>query len=187
MSIAEFIKRMNQSMTGDAPAYFKIPDKQTTIAEYLLIYSMSGEPGDFDTYVDYDYQLANMVVFSHSDSTVDMLALWKSVKEFAKDKFPPNIKLNVGGSVAQSAAITEVIVKDKILNVIQIASVVFLIAAVVFRSFAAGLLVITPLLLSVLVNMCLLRILGLKLNIPVALTSALAIGIGADYAFYMLS
>ncbi|MEO8007696.1 MAG: MMPL family transporter, partial [Betaproteobacteria bacterium] len=186
MSLAEFIKRMNQSMNGDDPAYFKIPDKQTTIAEYLLIYSMSGEPGDFDTYVDYDYQLANMVVFSHSDSTVDMLALWKSVKEFAKDRFPPNIKLNVGGSVAQSAAITEVIVKDKILNVIQIASVVFLIAAVVFRSFAAGLLVITPLLLSVLVNMGLLGILGLKLNIPVALTSALAIGIGADYAIYML-
>ncbi len=186
MSLAEFIKRMNQSMNGDDPAYFRIPEQEKTIAEYLLLYSMSGEPGDFDTYVDYDYQIANMVVFSHSDSTVDMLALWKSVKEFAKDKFPPNVKLNVGGSVAQSAAITEVIVKDKILNVIQIASVVFLIAAVVFRSFAAGLLVITPLLLSVLVNMGLLGILGLKLNIPVALTSALAIGIGADYAIYML-
>jgi len=186
MSLAEFIKRMNQSMNGDDPAYFKIPDKQATIAEYLLIYSMSGEPGDFDTYVDYDYQLANMVVFSHSDSTVDMMALWKAAQEFAKDKFPPNIKLNVGGSVAQSAAITEVIVKDKILNVIQIASVVFLIAAVVFRSLAAGILVITPLLLSVLVNMGLLGLLGLKLNIPVALTSALAIGIGADYAIYML-
>jgi outer membrane lipoprotein-sorting protein len=57
---------------------------------------------------------------------------------------------------------------------------------VVFRSLAAGILVITPLLLSVLVNMGLLGILGLKLNIPVALTSALAIGIGADYAIYML-
>ena len=186
MSLAEFIKRMNQALNNDDPAYFKIPDKQATIAEYLLLYSMSGEPGDFDTYVDYDYQLANMVVFTHSDSTVDMLALWKSAQEFAKDKFPPNIKLNVGGSVAQSAAITEVIVKDKILNVIQIASVVFVIAALVFRSLAAGLLVITPLLLSVLVNMGLLGLLGLKLNIPVALTSALAIGIGADYAIYML-
>src|SRR5690349_13457371 len=63
MSLTEFIKRMNQSMNNDDPAYFKIPDKQETIAEYLLLYSMSGEPGDFDTYVDYDYRLANMVVF----------------------------------------------------------------------------------------------------------------------------
>ena len=186
MSLSEFIKRMNQSMNGDNPAYFKIPDKQTTIAEFLLLYSMSGEPGDFDMYVDYDYRLANMVVFTHSDSTVDMQKLWGKVKEFAKEKFPPNIKINVGGSVAQSAAIAEVIVKDKILNVIQIATVVFLIAALVFRSFVAGALVITPLLLSVLVNMGLLGVLGLKLNIPIALTSALAIGIGADYAIYML-
>ena len=186
MSIAEFIKRMNQSMNGDDPAFFKIPDKQETIAEYLLLYSMSGEPGDFDPYVDYDYRLANMVVFSHSDSTLEMQKLWKEVQAFAKTTFPPNIKIGVGGSVAQSAAITEVIVKDKILNVIQIASVVFVVASLVFRSLAAGLLVITPLLLSVIINVGLMGLLGLRLNVPTALTSALAIGIGADYAIYML-
>ncbi len=186
MSLAEFIKRMNQSMNNNDPAFFKIPDSQATIAEFMLLYSMSGEPGDFDTYVDYDYQLANMVVFSHSDSTIHMLAMWEKAKAFAKKEFPPHIKVNLGGSVAQSAAITEVIVKDKILNVLQIAGVVFLIASLVFRSFVAGALVITPLLLSVLVNMGLLGLMGLHLNVPVALTSALAIGIGADYAIYML-
>ena len=186
MSIAEFIKRMNQSMNGDDPAFFKIPDKQETIAEFLLLYSMSGEPGDFDPYVDYDYKLANMVVFSHSDSTLEMQKLWKEVQAFVKKTFPPNIKVNVGGSVAQSAAITEVIVKDKILNVVQIASVVFIVASLVFRSLAAGLLVITPLLLSVIINVGLMGLLGLRLNVPTALTSALAIGIGADYAIYML-
>ncbi len=186
MSIAEFIKRMNQSMNSDKPEFFKIPDKQETIAEYLLLYSMSGEPGDFDPYVDYDYRLANMVVFTHSDSTADMHVLWSEIQAFVKDKFPPNIKVNIGGSVAQSAAITDVIVKDKILNVIQIASVVLLATAFVFRSFIAGLLVVTPLLLSVLVNMGLMGWLGMRLNVPTALTSALAIGIGADYAIYML-
>ncbi len=186
MSIAEFIKRMNQSMNADKPEFFKIPDKQETIAEYLLLYSMSGEPGDFDPYVDYDYRLANMVVFTHSDSTADMHVLWGEVQAFVKDKFPPNIKVNIGGSVAQSAAITDVIVKDKILNVIQIASVVLLATAFVFRSFIAGVLVVTPLLLSVLVNMGLMGWLGMRLNVPTALTSALAIGIGADYAIYML-
>ncbi len=186
MSIAEFIKRMNQSMNADNPEFFKIPDKQETIAEYLLLYSMSGEPGDFDPYVDYDYRLANMVVFTHSDSTADMHVLWGEIQAFVKDKFPPNIKVNIGGSVAQSAAITDVIVKDKILNVLQIASVVLLATAFVFRSLIAGVLVVTPLLLSVLVNMGLMGWLGMRLNVPTALTSALAIGIGADYAIYML-
>ena len=186
ISISEFIKRMNQSMNADKPEFFRIPEKQETIAEYLLLYSMSGEPGDFDPYVDYDYRLANMVIFSHSDSTVDLHILWNDIQNFVAKKFPPNIKVNLGGSIAQSAAITDVIVKDKILNVIQIAFVVFAAAAVVFRSFVAGLLVIAPLLLSVLVNMGLMGVLGMRLNVPTALTSALAIGIGADYAIYML-
>lgn len=186
ISIAEFIKRMNQSMNADKPEFFSIPEKQNTIAEYLLLYTMSGEPGDFDPYVDYDYRMANMVIFTHSDSTVDMKDLWEKIQKFSAEKFPKNIKVNIGGSVAQSAAITDVIVKDKILNVVQIASVVFIAAALVFRSAWAGVLVVTPLLLSVLVNMGMIGLLGLRLNVPVALTSALAIGIGADYAIYML-
>jgi predicted RND superfamily exporter protein len=115
-----------------------------------------------------------------------MKELWAKIQQFTAEKFPKNIKVNIGGSVAQSAAITDVIVKDKILNVFQIASVVFIAAALVFRSVWAGVLVVTPLLLSVLVNMGMIGLLGLRLNVPVALTSALAIGIGADYAIYML-
>ena len=186
LSLAEFIKRMHQSMNGDDPAYYRIPDKQETIAEYLLLYSMSGEPGDFDAYVDYEYRNANMVVFSHSDSTRHMLELWDKVQAFARDRLPPGVKLSVGGSIAQSAAIAEVIVRDKILNIAQIAAVVFVVSALVFRSLLAGALVITPLLLSVLVNMGIMGFSGIRLNVPSALTSALAIGIGADYAIYML-
>ena len=186
LSIAQFIKQMNKSMNADDPEFYRIPDNRNTIAEYLLIYSMSGSPGDFDPYVDYDYQLANMVIFTHSDNTTDMLNLWANIQAFVDENFPPSVTVNVGGSVAQSAALAEVIVKDKLLNIAQIAGVVFLFASIIFRSPVAGLLVITPLLLAVLTNMGLMGILGLSLNIPTALVSSLAIGIGADYAIYML-
>ena len=186
LSIAQFIKQMNKSMNADDPEFYRIPDNRNTIAEYLLIYSMSGSPGDFDPYVDYDYQLANMVIFTHSDNTTDMLNLWANIQAFVDENFPPSVTVNVGGSVAQSAALAEVIVKDKLLNIAQISGVVFLFASIIFRSPVAGLLVITPLLLAVLTNMGLMGILGLSLNIPTALVSSLAIGIGADYAIYML-
>ena len=186
LSIAQFIKQMNKSMNADDPEFYRIPDNRNTVAEYLLIYSMSGSPGDFDPYVDYDYQLANMVIFTHSDNTTDMLNLWANIQAFVDENFPPSVTVNVGGSVAQSAALAEVIVKDKLLNIAQIAGVVFLFASIIFRSPVAGLLVITPLLLAVFTNMGLMGILGLSLNIPTALVSSLAIGIGADYAIYML-
>jgi predicted RND superfamily exporter protein len=186
LSIADFIKQMNQALNRDDPAYYKIPDNRNTIAEYLFLYSISGEPGDFDPYVDYDYQLANLVIYMKIDSTSYTEQLADLISEYAGTHFPPTVKVSIGGSAPQAAAITEVIVQDKILNVVQIACVVLLIASLVFRSFLAGILVVTPLLLAVLFNMGLMGMTGMTLNVPSALISALAIGIGADYAIYML-
>jgi outer membrane lipoprotein-sorting protein len=78
-------------------------------------------------------------------------------------------------------------VRDKILNIAQLAGVIFVVASLVFRSPLAGALVLLPLLLAVLVNFgMMLGWGGILLNIPNSLSSAMAIGIGADYAIYLI-
>jgi predicted RND superfamily exporter protein len=68
-SIADFIQRMNEVMNpGDAEAY-RIPDGQDLVAQYLLLYSMSGEPDDFEDVVDYGYRQANLRAQLVSDSS----------------------------------------------------------------------------------------------------------------------
>lgn len=64
------------------------------------------------------------------------------------------------------AALNQVMVHSKILNIVQICSVVFFITSLVFRSVVAGLLVLTPLLLAVLANFGLMGLTGIKLNVP---------------------
>ncbi|MHA2504419.1 MAG: ATP-binding cassette domain-containing protein, partial [Candidatus Kariarchaeaceae archaeon] len=39
-----------------------IPDSRDAVAQYLLLYSLSGDPDDFDEVVDYDYRQANVIV-----------------------------------------------------------------------------------------------------------------------------
>src|SRR5262249_40309275 len=56
----------------------------------------------------------------------------------------------------------------------------------VFRSLAAGWLVIVPLVLTVVVNFGLMGLTGIPLNIDNSLTAAMVVGIGADYAIYFL-
>jgi predicted RND superfamily exporter protein/outer membrane lipoprotein-sorting protein len=185
MSIADFIKRMNQAMHSDDPAFYKIPEDQNLISQYLLMYSMSGEPGDFDSYVDYGYRMANMTVFLKTDSTAYTEELITKIKVFAAANFPGEVKVRFGG-LAGAVALNEVMVHGKILNILQIASVVFLIASLVFRSLVAGILVLLPLLIAVLVNFGLMGWTGISLNISTSLTSAMAVGIGADYAIYLI-
>ncbi|MBI4529196.1 MAG: outer membrane lipoprotein-sorting protein [Deltaproteobacteria bacterium] len=186
LSLADFVKRMNRAMHGNDAAFNRIPESRELISQYLLLYSMSGEPGDFDTYVDYAYRSANIWVFLKSDSSAFVQGLIARLNDFTRAQFGDRVRISMGGSVAQTAALNEVMVRDKILNIIQIGGVVLLIASVVFRSLWAGLLVLVPLLLAVLANFGLMGWLGIRLNIGTSLISAMAVGIGADYAIYLI-
>lgn len=186
LSLADFIRRMNQSMHGDDPAYDRIPEDQNLIAQYLLLYSMSGEPGDFDSYVDNDYRLANMTAYLKTDSSAYIEQLVPKLQAFAAEKLGARAELHVGGSVPQGAALNQAMVHGKILNIVQIGAVVFIISSLVFRSLLAGLMVLLPLLMAVAANFGLMGYTGMYLNISNSLSSAMAVGIGADYAIYLI-
>ena len=186
LSLADFIMRMNQAMHGDNPAYYKIPDSQELISQYLLLYSMSGEPGDFDSYVDYGYRSANLTVFLKTDSSAYIEKLVEKIHTFTALHFDQNVHIGIGGSVPLGAALNEVMVYGKILNILQITVVVFIISSLIFRSLVAGMLVLLPLLVAVLANFGLMGWSGIPLNISTSLISAMAVGIGADYAIYLI-
>ncbi|MGC2048135.1 MAG: outer membrane lipoprotein-sorting protein, partial [Gallionella sp.] len=186
VSIADFIKRMNQAMHGDDADYFNIPVSQELISQYLLLYSMSGEPGDFDSYVDYGYRTANLTVFLKTDSSAYIEKLVAKIHEFTALHFDQDLSIGIGGSVPQGAALNEVMVYGKILNIVQIAAVVFIISSLIFRSVVAGMLVLLPLLIAVMTNFGLMGWSGIPLNISTSLISAMAVGIGADYAIYLI-
>lgn len=187
LSMANFIKRMNQAMHGDDPAYYRVPDSRNLISQYLLLYSMSGEPGDFDSYVDNDYRLANMTAFIKTDSSAYIEKLIARLKPFAeKELAGTGTTFNIGGSVPQAAALNDTMVHGKILNIVQIGTVVLLISSLVFRSLLAGLMVLLPLLVAVIANFGLMGYTGMYLNIANSLSSAMAVGIGADYAIYII-
>jgi predicted RND superfamily exporter protein len=186
VSIAYFIKRMNQAMHGNDPQFYRIPEDPGLVAQYLMLYSISGSPSDFDAYVDNDYSKANLTVYLKSDSSRYVEVLIKEINAFTKDRMNGKIKVRVGGSVPQSAALSEVMVRDKLLNIAQIGGVVFVISALMFRSLIGGLLVLLPLLVAVIANFGLMGWSGILLNVPTSLTSAMAVGIGADYAIYLI-
>lgn len=185
LSIADFIKRMNQAMNADQATFYSLPSDQNLVAQYLLLYSTSGEPGDFDSYVDSDYRKAVIQIFYKTDDTLDLSRTANGIEAFAKGAFPPGVSATVGGGSIQTLALTEEMVRTKLLNIATIMLCVFLVTTLIFRSVAAGLLVIIPLAATVLANFGVMGWLGIPMNISNALISAMAIGIGADYAIYL--
>src|SRR4029077_10256940 len=68
----------------------------------------------------------------------------------------------------------------------QIALITIVIASILLRSLLGGLLVVLPLALTVAVNFGVMGLLGIPLDAVTSAISAMAVGIGADYAIYVL-
>jgi len=185
VSLADFLKRMNQAMNADSSSSYRVPTSSDLVAQYLLLYSNSGDPGDFDSYVDYGYRKAVIQIFYKSDLTTDLVAIAKQTQEYAASVFPQGVETSIGGGVIPTVALHEEMVRSKVLNILQILGCVFLLTSLVFRSPLAGLLILTPLVATVFANFGFMGLAGIPLNIPTALVSAMAVGIAADYAIYL--
>jgi predicted RND superfamily exporter protein/outer membrane lipoprotein-sorting protein len=186
LSIVDYLSRMNQAMNSDDKAFDRLPSEENLVSQYLLLYSMSGEPGDFDSYVDYNYQRAKITLLLKTGNNAVVKTLLDKLQAQANATFPADVKVTFGGDVAQTVALTETLVNGKLRNIVQVGLAIFLISALVFRSAFAGLIVLTPLALSVVAVFGVMGLFGIPLNIPNSLISAMAVGIGADYAIYML-
>ena len=87
LSLAEFMKRMNRVMNEDRPEMEVVPTSRDLVAQYLLLYSFSGDPDDFDEVVDYDYQHANVTFYLRSDGTQDIVRVVERIQDFAIQEF----------------------------------------------------------------------------------------------------
>lgn len=184
ISLADFIVRMNKAMHGDDDQQAVIPDDANLIAQYLLLYSMSGDEGDFNNYVDAGYRNAVIQAFVKTDSSAHVARLEQQLMPFVREHFPADVTVRLAGSITTPTAMSDMIVRGKIVNLFQMGAAVFVIAGLMFRSVLAGLLLLVPLVMTALANFGLMGLFGIPLQIATATVAALAVGVGADYAIY---
>lgn len=186
LSIVDFLVRINAALNPGEAGPADIPRTSDLVAQYLLLYSMSGDPGDFDHYVDYPYRTAVITGYMREESSAYLIDLDRRLRAFVAATFPPNVRVSIGGTVMQPVALNAVIVASKLLNIAQICACVFVVSALLFRSVLAGLLVLVPLASSVAAIFGVMGLTAIPLQMATATVSALAVGIGADYAIYFL-
>lgn len=187
VSLVDYLKRMNQAMHNDEPAAFALPDSSDMAAQYLLLYEMSGGREDLSSFMDTSQQKLVVKILVKQDDTHFVEQLVAQVGNLAKAHLPSSVVLQYGGGVAEAAAINEVLARDKLLNIAQILCAVFVLSGLFFRSLTAAFLVVLPLAIAVVAVFGILGWSGIPMNIPTSLIAAMAVGIGADYAIYLLA
>ena len=189
LSLADYIKGLNMVMFAGDPNYFKIPDKDGTIAEYLFLYSISGFPGDFDPVVSPNFQYANIKIdFKDHKSDTIKKTLFYTREWIEKFHRVSSVDfLYAGGVMGTLGAVNEIIEEILPMSILQVAFLVFICVAIAYGSIVGGLLLLVPLLFNVLFVFGIMGLSGISLTIETLPVAALSIGRGVDYSIYVVT
>ena len=183
LSLADYVKLMHRAMNGGAPDAYAIPDQADLIAQYLLLFGAD----DLRRVLTADQRASAIYALARSDRVAWVQGLFEELRRVAAETMPAGVRVEVaGGELAQAAANNETVVREKLLNVLQVSAVIFLLSALVFRSFVAGLLVLAPLACAVLVNLGVMGWIGSWLSFATATYTSMGVSLGADFAIYLL-
>jgi len=185
-SLADYIDRMNKVMNADKEEYNCIPDNQDMIAQYLLLYEMSGDPENLNKVVDYDYEKANVTFQLKSDNSKAMNAALAIIHKYEDDFKKLGVSMNYAGSGYKGLVFTDLILEGQIMSLILSLIIIVVLISAMFKNIKIGLIASVPIILTALISFGIMGFLNIPLNTTTALLSSIAIGIGIDYAVHFL-
>lgn len=188
--VNNLVKQVNQMTRNDDPRWGVVPTINTNVGGLMFMYMMSAPtPGALLEYIDTDDQMANMV-FYYKDHTGETIR--RSIhlaKEWinTKGKEIEGLQIDLaGGPVGVTAAIDEEAYRT---NLVVVPAVLLLILAFTFwfyGSIHAGVMMLASMGFATTLTYACMGLLGMGLNVNTVPMIAVGIGLGVDYAIYMM-
>lgn len=191
ITIVNLLKMVNSVFHEYDPKWGMLPpDKESVGGLAFLLEGGGSEPGDYDSYVSYDYQNASVTAYclDHKGETIKKVI--ENVKKFIKEKTPglEGVEFKLGGGImGVLAASNEAVAKYSQYIRVLIFIICFLCIAITYRSPVAGIIIIIPVALSDFLSVAYMAIKGIGLNINTLPVCSVGVGVGLDYGVYVLS
>jgi uncharacterized protein len=190
VSIADLLKGVNSLAHGNDPKMALIPKDTQAIQNMLGLYQMGTAPGELDTWIDTSFSSTNVKLYLKNHEGYVLDEVITRVNDFIRDN--PKLMENAtpkpaGGLGGILAAANQVIrVKnDQILLIVL--AIIFILCAVTYRSFLAGVIFIMSLILANFLAFTFMALKDIGLNINTFPVVSLGIGLGVDYGLYIVS
>ena len=187
ISIADVIKQMHRMVNDDDPAFETIPETREKINNLFTLYSMSGDPDDFSSLVDYDYKKGLATSMMRAIPTSEVVILVDEVESFLRQDEYKDLNITITGMLIVFRDLVSLIIRSSFISIFASILLIAIIAAYFFKHWLWGLLAVIPLSSAVILNFGLMGIFGIDLNHVTALLSAIIIGVGVDFAIHYIS
>lgn len=186
-SIADVVKKINYELRDRADGSAVVPGTSEAIGQSLFLYEMSGDPEDLYHLVDPDYKKTAVWIHLKRGDNLDMRHVIDRAEAYMAANPPP------GGMTHGWAGLSyiNVVWQDSMVSGMLSAlmgsfAVVLVIMIILFRSILWGLISMVPLVVTIALIYGLVGIAGKSYDMPIAVLSALTLGLSIDFAIHLV-
>jgi predicted RND superfamily exporter protein len=184
MSVASVIRLMSKSLLDPKDhGYNAIPDTRDGVAQFLELYSMSGDPSDFEQLVDFNYENAQLLVRINDASSSNVLDLAKFIRKITANDLAIT---RIGGVGLISAEMTNSLVTGQWRSTALSMVVVCVLVGLIFRKRSAAFIVLVPLGMACIILFGIMGWGGIPFDPATTLITSVMIGCGVDYTVQFL-
>lgn len=184
ISIAGYLKNMNEAWHGDNPAAHCLPATRGLAVNYIDIY---GRPGELARFLNHDRSAANIIARSGIISSEEFLEQVETMRRFAAETRPAGVEVTVTGSMYHVSK-ASIAVARKLAQSFGVASLLVLaVMAILFRSLSIGLISMIPNVMPVVWCYALMGFAGIDLTVGTSVGAAIVLGVAVDDTIHLLS
>lgn len=185
-SLVDYLRRMNRVMNEDREAFDRVPESSDLVAQYLLLYEMSGDPENLWKVVNYEYNRLNVTFQLKKDDSRTMNAAIADIEAHRPRLAELGVEVNYAGSGYKALVFTDLILEGQVKSILLSVVIVILLLALMFRRLRFGLIGAVPIVLTAAIGFGVMGLLDIPLSTTTALLASITIGIGIDYAVHFI-
>lgn len=185
-SMINYVRKMNQTLNDEDPAKYVLPDTRNGIAQYLLMYSLSGPTEDLSDLKSFDERFLRLSLRIPNLTTEENRTL---IEEFRSilNRDMPDVPVTITGDMVlwttMGGYIQDGLIKSFSLAIVTIVLCFF----VLFRSIKYGLLAMIPSLTPIVIAGGIMSALGIYLDFATMIVAAVTFGIAVDDTIHVMS
>ncbi|MBU2966374.1 MMPL family transporter [Amphritea sp. 2_MG-2023] len=181
------LKTIYRELNGGTEDQYKLPPSAAAAAQTVLSFQGSHRPNDLWHMVTPDYRSTVLWLQLSSGDNQDMSRVLSLVDGYVADHpLPEGVELNWAGLTYINVVWQDEMVNGMLNSLIGAFFMVLFIMVLLFRSVKIGLLSMLPLTVTILFIYGLIGLIGKDYDMPIAVLSALTLGLSVDFAIHFL-
>ena len=186
-SIVDILKEMHQAMNGGDPTFYRLPETRELVAQYLLLYGMSGNQEDLDVLITPDGSYIRIASQGVDMGSHNYFELKRRTEEKAASLFEPPASYRVTGRSLLATRALSNIVRDMLVSFFSAFGIIFVAVSLLYRSVKAGLITMIPNVIPLVVTIGFMGLFGITLRLSTVVIFAICLGMAVDDTIHYLT